>query len=104
MENMHTTSSNSFYEYNELQEKLAHPLEVKHYTPSSNGGQARLDYLINIGFAWEEAVMLLHLHEHLYENAEMHQRMTDDLRMHFARWLYTNGEMDEELNEATTSA
>lgn len=95
MENTQATSSNNHSEYNERQEKLAHPLEVKHHAPSSSGEQVRLDYLMNIGFAWEEAVMLLHLREHLYENIEMRQRMTDDLRMHFARWLYANGEMDE---------
>lgn len=95
MENTQTTSSNGYPEYNERQEKLAHLLEAKHYAPSSSGDQITLDYLISTGFVWEEAVMLLYLREHLYENAEMRQRMTDDLRIHFARWLYTNGEMTE---------
>ena len=54
-----------------------------------------LDYLLGVGFMWEEAVKLLHLREHLYENAEMQQRMADDSRMHFARWLYEHGEMSE---------
>jgi hypothetical protein len=54
-----------------------------------------LDDLINAGFAQEEAAMLLHFREHLYENAEMRQRLTDDLRMHFVRWLYISGEMNE---------
>jgi hypothetical protein len=88
-------SSSGHFDHNEQQDKLAHALETKHYAPSSSGDQVMLDSLINAGFVWEEAVMLLHLREHLYENAEMHQRMTDDLRMHFARWLYANGEMDE---------
>ncbi|HWS83032.1 MAG TPA: hypothetical protein VN207_02100 [Ktedonobacteraceae bacterium] len=95
MENTQTTSFNGHSEYNERQEKLAHPFEAKHYTPSSSGDQIMLDYLMNAGFVWEEAVMLLYLREHLYENVEMRQRMTDDLRMHFARWLYTSGEMNE---------
>ncbi len=95
MENMQTTSSNGPSEYNEQGEKFAHPFEAKHHTPDSSGDQAMLDYLMNAGFAWEEAVMLLYLREHLYENPEMRQRMTDDLRMHFARWLYSNGEMNE---------
>ncbi len=95
MENMQTTSFNGHSEYNERREKLAHPFEAKHYTPSSSGDQAMLDYLMNAGFVWEEAVMLLYLREHLYENSEMRQRLTDDLRMHFARWLYTNGEMND---------
>jgi hypothetical protein len=95
MENMQI-SPNSHSEYNERQGELAHSLEAKEYTPSGNGDQVMLEYLINAGFLWEEAMMLLHLREHLYENAEMRQRITDDLRMHFARWLYVNGEMDED--------
>ena len=94
MENMQI-SPNSHSEYNERQGELAPPLEAQQYTPSSDRDQVMLEYLINTGFLWEEAKMLLHLREHLYENAEMCQRITDDLRMHFARWLYINGEMDE---------
>jgi hypothetical protein len=95
MENTQITSSNSYPEYNEQREKIAHPVETKQYAPKSSGDQIILDNLVDTGFVWEEAVMLLHLREHLYENAEMRQRMTDDLRMHFARWLYVTGEMDE---------
>ncbi len=95
MKNRQPTSFNSPSEHNEWQGKLAHPLEAKHFTPSSSGDPIVLDYLMNAGFVWEEAVMLLYLREHLYENAEMRQRMTDDLRIHFARWLYANGEMNE---------
>ncbi len=95
MENMQTTSSNGHPEYNEQREKFAHSFEAKNHTSGSSGDQVMLDYLMNAGFAWEEAVMLLYLREHLYENSEMRQRMTDDLRMHFARWLYSNGEMNE---------
>ena len=54
-----------------------------------------IDYLIEMGFAWEEAVKLLNLREHLSENAEMHQRLADDHRMQFARWLYEQGEITE---------
>jgi len=57
--------------------------------------QILLDYLIEMGFVWEEAVKLLNLREHLYENAEMRQRLADDSRMLFARWLYEQGEMSE---------
>lgn len=96
MENTQATSFNGHSEYGERREKIAHSFdEVKHYIPDSSGDQITLDYLMNSGFVWEEAMMLLYLREHLYENPEMHQRMTDDLRMHFARWLYTNGEMTE---------
>jgi hypothetical protein len=95
MENTQLTSTNSHFECNEQNKQIGHPREDNHHAPSSSGDQVMLDYLMNVGFAWEEAVMLLHLREHLYENAEMRQRMTDDLRMHFARWLYVNGEMDD---------
>jgi hypothetical protein len=95
MENIQITSFNGHQEYNDRQEKLAHPLESKHCALSSSGDQIMLDSLMNAGFVQEEATMLLYFREHLYENAEMRQRMTDDLRMHFGRWLYINGEMDE---------
>ncbi len=55
--------------------------------------QMLVDYLIEMGFVWEEAVKLLNLREHLYENAEMRQRMADDCRLQFARWLYEHGEI-----------
>lgn len=57
--------------------------------------QMLLDYLIEMGFIWEEAVKLVDLREHLYENAEMRQRVANDCRMHFARWLYEHGEIKE---------
>ncbi len=95
MKDTQTTSFNGYFEHSEQQEKLAQPFEAKHYTPKTSEDQIMLDYLMNVGFVWEEAVMLLHLREHLYENAKMRQRMTDDLRMHFARWLYITGEMNE---------
>jgi hypothetical protein len=95
MENRQITSYNSYSEYNERKDKLSHHLESEHYTPSSCGDQIMLDALMSAGFVQEEAAMLLHFREHLYENAEIRQRMTDDLRMHFGRWLYLNGEMNE---------
>jgi hypothetical protein len=58
--------------------------------------QLLLDYLLETGFAWEEAEKLLSLRDHLYDNVEMRQRMTDDYRMHFARWLYEQKEINEE--------
>lgn len=57
--------------------------------------QQALDTLMNTGFYWEEAVHLINLREHLYENSEMRQRVSDDLRMHFVRWLYEQGEINE---------
>jgi hypothetical protein len=97
MDNAQNTSFNGHFEYHKRQEKLAHTVETNQHKLSNSGDQVILDSLMNIGFAWEEAIMLLYLREHLYENAEMRQRITDDQRMHFARWLYTNGEMHEEI-------
>jgi hypothetical protein len=57
--------------------------------------QMFLDYLLEMGFTWQEAVKLVGLREHLYENAEMRQRLANDCRMHFARWLYEHGEIKE---------
>ncbi len=58
--------------------------------------QLLLDYLIDNGFVWEEAVKLLHMREHLYSNSEMRQRLADDAYMQFARWLYKQGELNED--------
>ncbi len=55
----------------------------------------QLDYLMESGFEWGEAVKLLCMREHLYENSEVRQRMADDLRTHFVRWLYEHGEISE---------
>jgi hypothetical protein len=54
---------------------------------------ACIDYLLELEFAWEEALQLINLREHLYEGNEMRQRMADDCRMQFARWLYEQGEI-----------
>ena len=57
--------------------------------------QIFIDYLLEEGFILEEATKLLHLRDHLHENAEMRQRMDNDYRMHFVRWLYEQGEISE---------
>lgn len=101
MKNAQTTSSNGHAGPSKRQEKHIQILKAKHHTPSDSGDQIMLDTLMNVGFVWEEAIMLLYLREHLYENAEMRQRIADDQRMHFARWLYMNGEMHEEIAERT---
>ncbi|QBD81448.1 hypothetical protein EPA93_37955 [Ktedonosporobacter rubrisoli] len=59
-------------------------------------GQAQLDFLLEQGFDWDEALKLLHLHEHIYENAEVRQRMAEDCRMLFVKWLYEQGELHED--------
>ncbi len=55
----------------------------------------QLARLLSMDFTLDEANRLLHQRTHIYENAEMQQRLVDDSRMHFARWLYEHGEMNE---------
>jgi hypothetical protein len=100
MENAKTTSFNGHFDYSKPQDKHSQAFDTKHHTSSNSIDQIMLDALMKAGFVWEEAIMLLYLREHLYENAEMRQRMTDDQRMHFARWLYINGEMNEDITKA----
>jgi hypothetical protein len=66
-------------------------IDTKHYTPGNSTEQLMLDYLLESGFQWDEAVILLNMREHIYENAEMRQRLSEDYRMHFAKWLYDQG-------------
>lgn len=86
-------------EFNDRVERSTHRSEARHYTPHSAQEQAQLDSLLDAGFVWEEAVMLLTLREHLYDNSEVRQRMADDPRLLFARWLYLNHEMHEDPAE-----
>ena len=83
---------NMFSEHNEL--SIQH-VEAETASINIREEQLLLDYLLEGGFVWEEAVKLVYLREHLHENGEMRQRMQDDCRMHFARWLYEHGEMRE---------
>ena len=92
MKNRSQSSMGGFSEYNE---RIAQSTEIEGSTPKPSEEQMFLDYLIEMGFAWKEATRLLELREHLHENAEMRQRMADDYRMHFARWLYEQGEIRE---------
>jgi hypothetical protein len=75
----------------EQEKSLARKFDAKHYTPGNNAEQLMLDYLLESGFQWDEAVVLLNLREHIYENAEMRQRISEDYRMHFVKWLYEHG-------------
>lgn len=72
-------------------------LETKHYHPGTSKEQLLLDYLLDSGFQWDEAVILLNMREHLYENAEMRQRITEDYRMHFVKWLYEQGMVNDNV-------
>lgn len=61
--------------------------------------QRQVENLMEHGFFWEEAMKLVHLHEHLYENEEMKQRMEEDEYLQFARWLYKQGAINEGEDE-----
>ncbi len=64
-------------------------------TESMQEEQRQQEYLLSQGFTWDETRKLQHQRTHLYENVEMQQRMADDSRIHFARWLYEQGEINE---------
>jgi hypothetical protein len=95
MRNTQSSSAGGYPEFSEKHEKSTHQFEAKHYKPTTESDQMVIDYLIDTGFAWEEAVTLLNMREHLYDNAEMHQRMADDYRIQFVQWLYTHGEISD---------
>ncbi len=57
--------------------------------------QRQQEYLMSLGFTWDETRKLQYQRVHLYENVEMQQRLADDSRIHFARWLYEQGEINE---------
>src|SRR5579862_1738521 len=77
----------------EYSERLMPPIDAA--LPRITKEQSQLNALLESGFAWEEAVSLLALREHLYDNKEMRQRMAEDYRIHFVRWLYEQGELSE---------
>lgn len=79
-------------EQNELRTLNA---QIKSPVENKSEEQMLLDYLIDAGFMLDEALQLLDLREHLYTNTEMQQRLADDARMQFARWLYEQGELNE---------
>jgi len=82
--------------HGEQNRQLAQRLDTVLFPAELRGEQYLLMDLLDSGFAWEEAIKLLRMRDHLYENAEMRQRTADDSRMHFARWLYEQGEIGEE--------
>lgn len=92
MRNMQSYSAGGYPEFSGKPEKSTHQFEAKHYKPCTESEQNVIDDLIDKGFGWEEATTLLNMREHLYENAEMQQRMAEDCRMQFVKWLYENGE------------
>ncbi|HLG60519.1 MAG TPA: hypothetical protein VKY19_01205 [Ktedonosporobacter sp.] len=79
----------------EHNEQLLQHIRTGSSSEEAQEEQVQLDYLMESGFEWGEAVKLLCMREHLYENSEVRQRMADDLRTHFVRWLYEHGEISE---------
>ena len=64
-------------------------------TGSTLEEQRQQEYLMSLGFTWDETRRLQYQRTHLYENVEMQQRMADDSRISFARWLYEQDEINE---------
>ncbi len=91
MKNRQPSGGGSF----EHNERLLQHIKTGQHSEGAKEEQIQLDYLMQVGFEWEEAVKLLNMREHLYENCEVRQRMADDLRTHFVRWLYEHGEISE---------
>jgi hypothetical protein len=92
MSNLQQPSMGGFPERNEL---VVQPVEVGYPVLTGVKEQTQLASLMEAGFMWEEAVKLLNMRENICENEEMHQRMGEDYRMHFARWLVEHGEISE---------
>jgi hypothetical protein len=93
MKDFEQPSMNSFFEQHEQPRQFASP--GARLTRGA-AEHAQLDTLIESGFKWDEALRLLVLREHLYQNKEIRQRLENDNRLQFARWLYQEGEMSEE--------
>lgn len=79
----------------EFNERRIQHAEAMSEAASTAEAQLLLDYLIDNGFSWEEAIRLVHMREHIHDNSEVRQRMADDAHMQFARWLYEQGELHE---------
>ncbi len=79
----------------EHNERRVQQAEIDNSVVGITEEQMLLDYLIDAGFVWEEAIKLIDMREHLYANSEMRQRVAEDNRMQFARWLYEQEELDE---------
>ena len=92
MSNSQQSSMGGFPDRNE---SVVQPVEVEYPVLTGTKEQTQLASLIEAGFMWEEAVKLLNMRENICENEEMRQRMGEDYRMHFVRWLVEHGEISE---------
>jgi hypothetical protein len=98
MMNNRSTAAGGHSEYNDRavrQQQQQQHAETETSTIGSFEEQMLMDYLLEQGFAWNEAQKLMGIKEHFYENAEIRQRMQEDCRVQFARWLYEQGEISE---------
>ena len=79
----------------EYHERAVHSVGAESLGAQTPYAQTQLALLLAAGFSRQEAMKLLALRENLYENSEMRQRMENDYRMHFVRWLYEHGELSD---------
>ena len=70
-------------------------IELDDTHANTRNEQRKVEDLIERGFLWEEAIQLVQMQEHLYDNLEVQQRIAEDDYLLFARWLYTQGVIDE---------
>ncbi len=82
-------------QYAQHTEQAMRKLHIEINETAVDQDQTRLEQLINSGFGWDEAMKILGMREHIYENSEMKQRIENDPRMQFVRWLIENDEMNE---------
>ncbi len=87
---------NQQFPINEPYERLIKDIEAEYPLSEVPEEQRQIEQLLDLGFNWEECVKLVDLREHLYVSDEMNERMADDSRMLFVRWLYENGEIRED--------
>jgi len=92
MKNMPQPSRGGFSDFSEL---LTRSVRTEPSLDETAEELLALDHLLELGFEWDESVKLHYFRKYLYENMEVRQRMEDDHRMHFARWLYEHGEMSD---------
>ncbi len=87
---------NQQHSINEHYARLIKHIETEYPLGEAPKEQRQVEHLLDLGFNWEEAMNLIDMREHLYESDEMSERIADDSRMLFVRWLYENGEICED--------
>jgi hypothetical protein len=101
---MKRTHQQSSWGSSEHNEPVIHNVRTDQASIESTNDSVQLDVLMETGFSREEATRLSHLRKHLYENVEVRQRLSNDNRLQFARWLFEHGEMDENLDTVPDQA